>query len=139
MPEDNSTYPPIADYALISDCRAVALVSARLHRLVLYAAHRPRQLLRTAARLSAKGGYCSIAPARDREETTLFRRYVECTLVLETAFRRQRRGGPTLWLLRRRRRQRARAAVPPTPGDRGRERAHGSLRLRLSPRSTTER
>jgi GH15 family glucan-1,4-alpha-glucosidase len=34
-----------------------------------------------------KGGYCSIAPADDEEETTLFRRYVEGTLVLETTFR----------------------------------------------------
>jgi GH15 family glucan-1,4-alpha-glucosidase len=87
MPEDNSTYPPIADYALISDCRAVALVSSegsidwccmpRIDHGSCFGRLLDWQ----------KGGYCSIAPARDREETTLFRRYVEGTLVLETTFR----------------------------------------------------
>ena len=87
MPEDNSSYPPIADYALISDCRAVALVSGegsidwccmpRIDHGSCFGRLLDWQ----------KGGYCSIAPARDREETTLFRRYVEGTLVLETTFR----------------------------------------------------
>src|SRR5215218_3300929 len=84
MPED-TLYPPISDYALISDCRAAALVynagsvdwccmprldyGSCLGRLLDW----------------ERGGYCSITPAEG--ETTLFRRYLEDTLVLETTFR----------------------------------------------------
>jgi hypothetical protein len=44
MPEDNSSYPPIADYALISDCRAVCRVG-----LGSYSMSKPRRW-RTLAR-----------------------------------------------------------------------------------------
>ena len=91
MPEDNSSYPPIADYALISDCRAVALISSegsidwccmpRMDRGSCFG-----RLLDWH-----KGGYCSIAPTDDGEKTTSFRRYVEGTLVLETTL--QSNGG----------------------------------------------
>lgn len=85
MPE-GSSYPPIADYALISDCRAVALVSGagsidwccmpRIDRGSCFGRLLDRD----------RGGYFSVTPADDTE-TTLFRRYLEGTLVLETTFR----------------------------------------------------
>jgi len=80
-----SPYPPIADYALISDCRSAALVSSsgsidwccvpRLDEGSCFG-----RLLDWE-----QGGFCSLDPADG--ETTLFRRYVEGTLVLETTFR----------------------------------------------------
>jgi GH15 family glucan-1,4-alpha-glucosidase len=80
-----SPYPPIADYALISDCRSAALVSSsgsidwccvpRLDDGSCFG-----RLLDWE-----QGGFCSLDPADG--ETTLFRRYVEGTLVLETTFR----------------------------------------------------
>ena len=86
MPEGNH-YPPIGDYALISDCRAMALVSSegsidwccmpRIDRGSCFG-----RLLDWH-----KGGYCSIVPADADEGTTLFRRYLDGTLALETTFR----------------------------------------------------
>src|SRR5215211_7676571 len=80
-----SPYPPIADYALISDCRSAALVSSsgsidwgcvpRLDEGSCFG-----RLLDWE-----QGGFCSLDPADS--ETTLFRRYVDGTLVLETTFR----------------------------------------------------
>jgi len=80
-----SPYPPIADYALISDCRSAALVSSsgsidwccipRLDEGSCFG-----RLLDWE-----QGGFCSLDPADG--ETTLFRRYVDGTLVLETTFR----------------------------------------------------
>jgi GH15 family glucan-1,4-alpha-glucosidase len=96
---EGSSYPPIADYALISDCRAVALVSGagsidwccmpRIDRGSCFG-----RLLDWE-----RGGYCSVTPVDD-EETTLFRRYLEGTLVLETTFRNRGGEGKALqWFL----------------------------------------
>jgi len=84
MPED-TLYPPISDYALISDCRAAALVSNA--GSVDWCCMPRLDYGSCFGRLVdwEKGGYCSIAPAEG--ETTLFRRYLEDTLVLETTFR----------------------------------------------------
>jgi GH15 family glucan-1,4-alpha-glucosidase len=85
----HDSYPPIADYGLIGDCRTAALVSRQgsidwccLPRFDSGAAF---------ARLldSERGGYCSVAPRGD--EWTSSRRYVDDTLVLETTF--EARGG----------------------------------------------
>jgi GH15 family glucan-1,4-alpha-glucosidase len=81
---DFERYPPIADYALIGDCRSAALVSRagsidwccmpRLDRGSCF------------GRLLGwdRGGYCSISPAQQDVSTS--RRYVDGTLVLETRF-----------------------------------------------------
>ncbi len=85
MPE-NSPYPPIADYALISDCRAVGLVSSA--GSIDWCCMPRIDFGSSFGRLLdwQKGGYCSVEPA-DPDETTLFRRYLDGTLVLETTFR----------------------------------------------------
>ena len=80
-----ASYPPIADYALISDCRSAALVSSngsidwccvpRLDEGSCFG-----RLLDWE-----QGGFCSLQP--EDGETNLFRRYVDGTLVLETTFR----------------------------------------------------
>jgi GH15 family glucan-1,4-alpha-glucosidase len=79
----NSPYPPIGDYAYISDCHSSALVSRSgsidwccmpridsgscFGRLIDW----------------ERGGYCRIAP---KDSFRTFRRYLEGTLVLETVF-----------------------------------------------------
>jgi len=85
MPE-NSSYPPIGDYALISDCRAAALISSA--GSIDWCCMPRIDFGSSFGRLLdwGKGGYCSVEPV-DNEETTLFRRYVDGTLVLETTFR----------------------------------------------------
>jgi GH15 family glucan-1,4-alpha-glucosidase len=87
MPEENASYPPIADYTIISDCRAAALVSSR--GSIDWCCMPRIDAGSCFGRLLdwEKGGYCSVAPVGDDEETTLFRRYVDGTLVLETTFR----------------------------------------------------
>jgi GH15 family glucan-1,4-alpha-glucosidase len=80
-----STYPPISDYAFISDCHSMALVSGsgsidwccmpRVDSASIFG-----RLLDWE-----KGGYCSVAPADPN--ATSFQSYVEDTLVLETTFR----------------------------------------------------
>jgi GH15 family glucan-1,4-alpha-glucosidase len=83
-----STYPPIGDYALLSDCHSGALVSKDgsidwcvFHRLEA----RP-----VFARILdwAKAGFFRIAPLDDDYEST--RRYLPGTNVLETTFRTPR-------------------------------------------------
>ena len=78
-------YPPIADYALLSDCHSCALVSkdgsidwCTFHRFEA----RP-----VFARILdwAKAGFFRIAPLDDDYEST--RRYLPGTNVLETTFR----------------------------------------------------
>src|ERR1700736_3471002 len=78
------TYPPIADYALLSDCHSGALVSkdvsidwCTFHRFDA----RP-----VFARILdwAKAGFFRIAPLRDDYAST--RRYLPGTNVLETSF-----------------------------------------------------
>ncbi len=80
-------YPPIADYALLSDCHSGALVSkdgsidwCTFHRFEA----RP-----VFARILdwAKAGFFRIAPLEDEYEST--RRYLPGTNVLETSFRTQ--------------------------------------------------
>src|SRR5919201_4952709 len=86
-------YPPIADYALLSDCHSCALVSkdgsidwCTFHRFEA----RP-----VFGRILdwAKAGFFRIAPLDDDYEST--RRYLPGTNVLETTFRS---GGGTLVL-----------------------------------------
>jgi GH15 family glucan-1,4-alpha-glucosidase len=81
-------YPPIGDYAFISDCHSVALVSktASIDWCCM-----PR--LDTGSTFGRildwdRGGYCAIRPTAAYESQ---RAYVEDTLVLETTFRS--RGG----------------------------------------------
>ncbi len=81
--EDAERYPPIGDYALISDCHSAALVSRDgsidwccFHRFDV----RP-----VFSRLLDwdRGGYCGVAPARPYRSS---RRYLPGTNVLETRF-----------------------------------------------------
>jgi len=81
----HSNYPPISDYAFISDCHSVALISGsgsidwccmpRLDAASIFG-----RLLDWE-----KGGHCSIAPVDPH--ATSFQAYLEDTLVLETTFR----------------------------------------------------
>ncbi|HEY4279658.1 MAG TPA: glycoside hydrolase family 15 protein [Conexibacter sp.] len=85
MPEEASPagYPPIADYALLSDCHAAALVSR--NGAVDWCCMPRFDAGSLFGRLLdwERGGHCTIAPARlDAARTT--RRYVGDTLVLET-------------------------------------------------------
>jgi GH15 family glucan-1,4-alpha-glucosidase len=80
-----SSYPPISDYAFISDCHSAALVSGsgsidwccmpRLDAASIFG-----RLLDWE-----KGGYCSVAPVDPH--ATSFQAYLDDTLVLETTFR----------------------------------------------------
>ena len=78
-----NTYPSIADYGFIADCHSCALVSrsASIDWCCM-----PR--MDSASCFSRildwdKGGYCQIVP---EEEYRISRRYIESTMVLETAF-----------------------------------------------------
>jgi len=78
-------YPPIGDYALISDCHCSALVSR--YGSVDWCCM-PRMDDDTCfGRLLDwdKGGYCTIEPVGCEYEST--RRYVDGTMILETCFR----------------------------------------------------
>jgi GH15 family glucan-1,4-alpha-glucosidase len=87
--DEIEAYPPIADYALLSDCQSVALVSRdgsvdwcclpRVDHGSVFG-----RLLDWK-----KGGFCSIEPQDGASNT--FRRYLDDTLVLETLF--QTEGG----------------------------------------------
>ena len=78
-------YPPISDYAFISDCHSMALVSRsgsidwccmpRVDAASVFGRLLDWQL----------GGFCSIAPVDG--EATSFQAYLDETLVLETTFR----------------------------------------------------
>ncbi|HVD02181.1 MAG TPA: glycoside hydrolase family 15 protein [Candidatus Dormibacteraeota bacterium] len=78
-------YPPISDYAYISDCHSMALVSRsgsidwccmpRVDAASIFGRLLDWQ----------KGGYCSVAPVD--AEAASFQAYLEDTLVLETTFR----------------------------------------------------
>jgi GH15 family glucan-1,4-alpha-glucosidase len=80
MPE-HSPYPPIGDYALLSDCQSVALLSRsgsidwcclpRIDHGSVFG-----RLLDWE-----KGGFCSISP--EKGDAAVFRRYIGDTLVLE--------------------------------------------------------
>ncbi len=81
MPE-RSPYPPIDDYALISDCESAALVSRS--GSIDWCCMPRMDAGSVFGRLLdwESGGFCSIAAEDD--EVELFRRYVGDTLVLET-------------------------------------------------------
>jgi GH15 family glucan-1,4-alpha-glucosidase len=73
---------PIADYALLSDCRSAALVSREgsIDWLCLPRFDRPSVLGRL---LDSQAGHWSIRPAGD---TSVSRRYIDETMALETTF-----------------------------------------------------
>ena len=81
----HSSYPPISEYAFISDCYSMALVSGtgsidwccmpRVDAASIFGRLLDWQ----------KGGYCSVAPVDPH--ATSFQAYLEDTLVLETTFR----------------------------------------------------
>jgi GH15 family glucan-1,4-alpha-glucosidase len=76
-------YPPISDYAFISDCHLSALVS-RTGSIDWCCMPRIDSASCFGRLLDwDKGGYCLIAPA---EKAGISRRYLENTLVLETTF-----------------------------------------------------
>src|SRR5215217_522923 len=80
---ETSPYPPIGDYAFISDCRSGALVSRS--GSIDWCCMPRIDTGSCFGRLLGweNGGYCSITP---RGEWSSSRRYVEDTLVLETTF-----------------------------------------------------
>ncbi|MGH7778020.1 MAG: glycoside hydrolase family 15 protein [Candidatus Dormibacterales bacterium] len=80
-------YPPISDYALISDCHSMALVGA--HGSIDWCCMPRLDAGSCFGRLLdwGKGGYCSVAPSGRGHEVS--RAYVEGTLVLKTTYRDQ--------------------------------------------------
>jgi GH15 family glucan-1,4-alpha-glucosidase len=83
MPMSAQAYPPISDYALISDCHTAALVS-RDGSIDWCSFHRFEARPVFARLLDwAKGGFFRIAPRDDYEAT---RRYLPGTNILETRF-----------------------------------------------------
>src|SRR5918911_1668314 len=80
---EKSPYPPIADYALVSDCHSMALVS-QSGSIDWCCMPRVDSASIFGRILDWKqGGYCAIAP---HAEHTSFRSYVPQTMVLETTF-----------------------------------------------------
>ncbi len=79
-----NNYPPIADYALISDCHCAALVSRS--GSIDWCCMPRMDADSCFGRLLdwGKGGYCAIVPVDDRYTVT--RRYLPGTMVLETLF-----------------------------------------------------
>jgi GH15 family glucan-1,4-alpha-glucosidase len=81
---DETAYPPIERYALISDCRSAALVH-RDGSIDWWCAPRVDSASCLGRLLDwDRGGHCSITPA-DREYSS-FRSYIEGTMVLTTVF-----------------------------------------------------
>jgi GH15 family glucan-1,4-alpha-glucosidase len=79
-----NAYPPIADYALISNCHCTALIS-RAGSVDWSCMPRPDSDSCFGRLLDwKKGGYCLIAPADGNVKVT--RRYLPRTMVLETRF-----------------------------------------------------
>ena len=83
MPE-HSSYPPIGDYALISDCFSTALVSKS--GSIDWCCMPRIDSDSCFGRLLdwERGGFCSISPEEDSET---FRSYMDDALVLETRFK----------------------------------------------------
>jgi GH15 family glucan-1,4-alpha-glucosidase len=80
----HAAYPPIADYALISDCRSAALVQ-RNGSIDWWCAPRVDSASCFGRLLDwTKGGFCSIEPVDERHSS--FRSYLEGTMVLSTIF-----------------------------------------------------
>jgi alpha,alpha-trehalase len=84
--EEAERYPPIGDYALISDCHSAALVS-RDGSIDWCCCHRfdARPVFSRLLDWD-RGGYCRVAPARPYRSS---RRYLPGTNVLETRFESQ--------------------------------------------------
>lgn len=84
MKESNGRYPPISDYALISDCNCSALISR--YGSVDWCCMPRVDDDSCFGRLLDwdRGGYCSIAPTSEYTSTW---RYLPETLILETTFR----------------------------------------------------
>ncbi|MGV3742488.1 MAG: glycoside hydrolase family 15 protein [Burkholderiaceae bacterium] len=81
----NSPYPPIADYALISDCHCVALVS-RSGSIDWCCMPRMDDDSLFGRLLDwNKGGFCAVTPTEEGYAST--RRYYPGTMVLETRFK----------------------------------------------------
>jgi GH15 family glucan-1,4-alpha-glucosidase len=80
----SSPYPPIGDYALISDCFSAALVSKR--GSIDWCCMPRMDSDSCFGRLLdwERGGFCSIYPEEDSES---FRNYIDEALVLETMFK----------------------------------------------------
>jgi GH15 family glucan-1,4-alpha-glucosidase len=85
LPFDPRPYPPIEDYALISDCESTALVGR--HGSIDWCCMPTMDADSCFGRLLdwRTGGYCSIAPVHT-QETTSSRRYEEGTMVLATRY-----------------------------------------------------
>lgn len=87
MPKPNlsSSYPPISDYAFISDCHSMALVSSSgsIDWCCMPRVDAPSIFGRLLD--WEKGGHCSVAPSDPA--ATSFQAYLDETLVLETTFR----------------------------------------------------
>ena len=83
MNSKNQKYPPIADYAYISDCHSAALVSRS--GSIDWCCMPRIDSASCFARLLGwdSGGFCRIAPSA---EAVVSRRYLERTLILETTF-----------------------------------------------------
>ena len=83
MPSD--PYPPVSDYALLSDCHSMALVGA--HGSIDWCCMPRLDAGSCFGRLLdwSKGGHCSVAPAGDRHEAS--RAYLDGSLVLRTIYR----------------------------------------------------
>lgn len=80
-----SPYPPIADYAMISDCHCIALIS-RAGSVDWCCMPRIDDDSLFGRMLDwNKGGFCAISPVEAGYEST--RRYLPGTMVLETRFR----------------------------------------------------
>jgi GH15 family glucan-1,4-alpha-glucosidase len=79
------SYPPISDYAFISDCHSMALVSSS--GSIDWCCMPRVDAASIFGRLLdwEKGGHCSVAPSD--AVATSFQAYIEETLVLETTFR----------------------------------------------------
>src|SRR3954453_2045685 len=79
-------YLPIADYALLSGCHSAALVGkdGSVDWLCLPRFDSPALFARI---LDPDAGHWQIAPAAGQDDTTVTRRYLPGTLVVETTFR----------------------------------------------------
>ncbi len=88
MSQPDTSYPPIGDYALISDCHCSALISR--HGSVDWCCMPRVDSDSCFGRLLDwnDGGYCLIAPEEDG--SAMARRYLQGTMVLETHFKTAR-------------------------------------------------
>lgn len=81
---DSSSYPKIQDYALIGDCRSVALISRRGSIEWLCWPRFDSPSIFAAILDRDRGGHCSICPSDP--QASVFRRYVGDSNVLQTVW-----------------------------------------------------